>query len=258
MLAVLAAAGAAALLVSPTARPPAPGPGGVGRRRVTGGALLVAPVLVATAVLPVRRVVLVAVLAAAVAALAHLRRRQRRHRAVAEVRLRVLEVCEELAAELAAGRTPDEALDRAAGGWVPLAPVARAQRLSGDVPAALRAVASRPGAADLAPVAAAWHVAHRTGEGLADAVGRVATELRARRSLRRVVDGELASARATARLVAALPVAALLMGSGAGGSPWAFLLDTPVGLGCLAAGLALALAGLTWIEAIASGIEAEA
>ncbi len=259
LVALLAAAGAAALLVAP-ARALVGGPARVARRSWLWmpAAAAVLLVVVWTALVPVRRVALVGVLLAAGAGLARLRGRRRHRSSIAATRLRVLEVCEELSAELAAGRTAEEALGRAAAGWPPLEPAARAQRLSGDVPAALRAVAAGPGAGDLVPVAAAWHVAHRTGEGLADAVGRVAVELRARRSLRRVVDGELASARATSRLVAALPAGALLLGSGAGGSPWRFLLDTPAGVACLAAGIGLALAGLAWIEAIAAGIEAGA
>jgi tight adherence protein B len=163
----------------------------------------------------------------------------------------VLQVCDLVAAELMAGRPPDAALAEAAELWPGLRPVADAARLGGDVPAALRLLADTPGASGLRLLAGAWAVSHRTGSGLAESARRVADAVRRDRATRRVVIGELSSARATSRLVAGLPLLALLMGSGAGADPWTFLLGTPMGLACLSAGLAIGFAGLWWIELIA-------
>jgi tight adherence protein B len=182
-----------------------------------------------------------------------LRRRERR--AADAARLRVLETCGQLAAELASGQPPAAALAQAADDWAELRPVAEAFRVGADVPAALRTLARRPGLDDLRLLAAAWQIAHRTGQGLAEAVERVARQLVAARATRRVVDGELASARATARLVALLPVAALAMGTGVGGEPVRFLLRSPPGWLCLALGLTFGLGGLAWIEALARDVD---
>lgn len=249
MVAAAAAAGLAAALL------PAPLP--VARR-------------VARPVLPVLAVIALAVpaflapplvvgacvvgMAACVGGAALWRRRAARL-AAARTSAILIDVCEQLAAELAAGQPSGWALDRAAAQWPLLGPVAEAARMGADVPEALRRAARSPGAEGLRWVAAAWQVAHRTGQGLAGAVDRVALDLRAQQATRRVVEGELASARATAKLVALLPVAALAMGSGVGGDPWAFLFGTPLGLGCLAAGLFLGWLGLWWIEAIARQVE---
>jgi tight adherence protein B len=175
-------------------------------------------------------------------------------RAQVATRERVLETCELLAAELAAGQPPAAALAQAAEAWPEFAPVAQTSQYGGDVAAALRRVAATPGAAGLTLVAAAWQVAHRTGHGLADALNRVAASLREARATDRVVRGELASARATARLVGALPVLALAIGTGSGGDPVGFLFGTPIGLACLAGGLALLLAGVAWIDRIAADV----
>lgn len=233
-------------------RGPAPGPG---HSASAGSVVLAAGFL---AVLVVDRPtlgVLAAVAGGGVAGMSALLRQRARRRAATRVSGLVLESCELIAAELGAGLPPGRCLDRAARVWPPLAAVAEAFRMGADVPGAFRQVAELPGAVDLRLVGAAWQVAHRTGQGLADTVQAVAADLRAAAASRRVVEGELASARATARLVGGLPLLALAMGSGAGGDPWGFLLGTPLGLGCLAGGLALGLAGLAWIESIARDVE---
>jgi len=168
---------------------------------------------------------------------------------------RLAEVCDLLAAELSAGRTAEAALHEAASAWPELRSVADTCRLGGDVPTALRDVARLPGADGLRLLAAAWQVSQRLGAGLAGSTRRVADAVRRDQATRRVVAGELASARATARLVAGLPLVALLMGSGAGGDPWSFLLRAPPGWVCLAGGLGLGFAGLWWIEALAREVD---
>lgn len=183
-------------------------------------------------------------------------RRRRRRQVATSARARVLETCELLAAELGAGQPPGRALWRSARAWPSLLPVAQTHDLGGDVPTALRELASEAGLQDLRLVAAAWTVAHRTGGGLADAVQRCAESIRAAQSTRLLVAGELASARSTARVVAGLPVLALLMGAGTGGDPLGFLLGHPLGLACLIAGLTFGFAGLWWIEAIADDVDA--
>ena len=244
-------AGCAALAVVLLVRPP-PLIAGPVRRPARGVLPLAAGCVLVTALAAPTLGALVLTSALAAAAAAALVRRQRARKVATATASRVLETCEAMASELAAGLPPGDCLDRAAGSWSPLAPVAEAFRVGADVPAAMRVVASElDGADDLRIVAAAWQVAHRTGEGLAATVDRVAASLRADAGTRRVVAGELASARATARLIAALPVLALMMGSGAGGNPWGFLLGTPPGLACLALGLAFGLGGLWWIETIA-------
>lgn len=166
----------------------------------------------------------------------------------------VLAACEGMASDLSAGQPPRAALRRAATTWAELEPVAIAAELDADVPEALRRLATAPGADQLRTVAAAWQVAHRSGTGLAAALNRVATMLAEEQRTHRLVATELAAARATARMMAALPALVLLLGAGIGGDPVAFLTGTPVGWGCLAAGLALTQAGLLWLERIADGV----
>lgn len=175
-----------------------------------------------------------------------------RRRATVRREERVLEVCEALAGELRSGQPPTVALHSCAAVWPEFGPVAAAARLDVDVPDALRKLGERPGAGGLRLVASAWHVSQTSGAALTVALTRVAESARQQQATRRIVASELASTQATARLVAGLPVVALLMGSGSGGDPWRFLLSHPVGLTCLAGGLVLIFLGLSWIERLAS------
>lgn len=253
-LAALLAATAVAFL--PAGRPsltrvlPAAAP----RRRVPTGWVLLLPVPVAVALLDLTTALLVSIVAGAGLGVRRLVGAAR-IRGEAEVRsAKVLEACESIAGDLAAGRPPGAALTHAAEVWPELAPAATAEALGADVPAALHALARLPGAQGLRVVAASWRVSAHAGAGLAVALTEVAGSLRADRASRLVVASELASARATARMLAVLPVVVLLMGSGAGGDPWGFLLGTVPGLLCLAAGTTLALLGVAWMERIARGV----
>lgn len=256
-LAVVLAAGAAALL-SP-GRPDRRLVGG-GQRRWTppGGwpplvGWLVLPGCSASLALLVdgRRLVLALIGMGAAAGAVSLAARGRRLKQADARAAKVVEVCEALVGELRAGQPLLTALERCQEVWPDFGIVVSAARLGADVPTALRRAASRPGAGGLVDVAAAWQVSEGSGSGLALAVGQVATSAREAQTTRRLIRSELASAQATARVVAALPLAALTMSAGIGADPWHFLLATPIGLGCLGGGLALAYAGLIWIDRIA-------
>jgi tight adherence protein B len=182
--------------------------------------------------------------------------RGRRRRALDRRRAAVVELGEVLVGELRAGQPVVRALERGQEEWPAFAPVAGAARLGADVPGALRHLAAEPGAEGLREVAAAWQVSERSGAPLASALAQVVESARARQSTAGLVRAELASAQATARLVAALPVATLAMSSGIGADPWGFLLHHPAGVTCLAMGAALVLAGLWWIDRIAAGVTA--
>lgn len=251
----LLAAVAGVLLVPPRARPPSAVP--EGGRPVPRPALAAAALLVTAAVwswLQVRQFVLAALLALVVLGILRLAQRRRAAQAAERRSERVLDACDAIASDLAAGQPPLTSLDRAAQEWSELAPVAVAGRMGADVPAALREVARRPGAGQLRTVAATWQVAHETGAGLAATLYQAAAAIRADRRTARLVGSELAAAHATARMLAVLPVGVLMLGAGIGGDPVGFLVDTTPGLVCLALGLALSFAGLLWLERIADRV----
>jgi tight adherence protein B len=177
-----------------------------------------------------------------------------RRRGAARRRRAVMEVCESLAAELRAGLPPIVALEQTAEVMPELAPAVAAARLGGDVPVVLRELARRPGAEALRSVAAGWEIAQRTGGTLAAVLERVVGGIRDDESARREVESALGPPRATARLLAMLPLGGIGLGTSMGAAPLHVLLETPYGLACLALGISLALLGLLWVERLADAV----
>ena len=174
-------------------------------------------------------------------------------------RTRAVEACATLAAELRAGRTPAEALGAAqsvatGGSRAALAAAGAAAAAGADVPSAMLAHLS--GAHTRAPatavpellraLAACWSVCSAAGSGLAAAVERLEEGVRAAEAQRRAVEAELAGPRATAGLLALLPLAGLLLASGLGADPLRVLLHTPAGVVCLLVGVGLDALGVLW------------
>lgn len=158
------------------------------------------------------------------------------------------EACEILATELRAGRSAEQAVTTAAVACDDLARAVRALHLGGDVVASLGQIQDAPAATGLA---SAWATAHASGAGLAGVVERVTDELTAQLELRREIDGQLAAPRATARLLALLPLGGMALGVFLGVDPLRMLLSTTVGLCCLLIGSVLALAGVMWVDRLA-------
>ncbi|MBK6016927.1 type II secretion system F family protein [Streptomyces sp. MBT53] len=172
----------------------------------------------------------------------------------------VIALCSALAGEVRAGRQPGEALLRAAldseGLGEAQAAVLAAARFGGDVPGALTSAARQPGADGLLGLAACWRVAVDQGAGLAAGLDRLEGALRADRDQRADLRAQLAGARATAVMLAGLPVLGLLLGAAMGADPLRVLLHSGAGLGCLVVGGLLEGLGMWWALRIVGGVEA--
>lgn len=95
-------------------------------------------------------------------------------------------------------------------------------------------------------LSAAVRLSARTGCSLADVVAAVDDDLRARRRHQQELRSATAAPRASAMLLAGLPLLGIAMGSGIGADPWHVLTATGTGQALLVAGVALELAGLAW------------
>lgn len=172
----------------------------------------------------------------------------------------IVELCSTLAAELRAGRPPLAALQLATDaldqtGRQLLRGVVTTAERGGDVPGAMRTIAARPGCRGMAWLAACWQVGVESGAGLAKAIERLAAALRAEERNRHEVRAQLAAPRATAKLLAALPVIGIVMSTGLGQHPVQFLVGSPYGIACLIAGIGIDVLGVVWTSRLARAAE---
>lgn len=182
----------------------------------------------------------------------------RRRREVARQRTAVIELCDGIAVELAAGRPPDTALIHAAEvlpGVPGLTAVIDAARAGDDVPAALTRASTPEGCDGLRLLAGCWQIGVDRGGMLASVIEGLSDALRDQQSHREDIALQLAGPRATARLLAVLPVLGLGMAAALGARPLSFLFGTLPGAVCLVLGLGLDALGVWWTARLAAAAE---
>lgn len=174
-----------------------------------------------------------------------------RSRAALMAQVEVAHACQVLSSHLRVGQVPTEALAVASADCPVLLRALQVHAVGGDVTAVWRSQGRAPGHGGLLELARAWQVSVQTGAPLSATLEQVAASMSAEESLRAVVAGELASPRATSKVMAALPACGIGMGYLLGGDPLQWLLGGPAGWACLIGGLLLAGAGVVWIELLA-------
>jgi tight adherence protein B len=193
-----------------------------------------------------------------------------RRRLESQWRTGVIALCDGVGAELAAGRAQETALAQAITALEPemtavlLAEWAGSGGVGPDgvpldgagVPEMLERVAGRPGAQGLRLLAACWRIGAEHGGTFASVVDGLAAALRDEEAHRAEVMAQLAGPRATARLLAVLPVLGLAMGGSLGAHPLPFLFGTLPGLACLILGAGLDALGLWWTRRLVVAAEA--
>lgn len=220
------------------------------------GAVATLPVVVLVAMWVGVGVVLAAGCAAG-AVLVQVRARRRVRRGVAAM-AGLAEALRAMAGDLRAGAHPATAAESAAQEAGPdIAPIFRAiavsVRLGGEPEAGL---AELPAGAVPLPVGllervtTAWSLARRHGLALADIVDAVHRDVATRARLAGALDARMAGPRASALILAGLPVLGVLLGEAMGAEPLAVLLTTTPGQALLAVGAALLLGGVAWTSAI--------
>lgn len=256
-IAVAASLMALALLVFPSS----PKRRLTARRQVVVGARGIACLVAGAAVVAVITLPLTTILAAAtVTATVSLRYRRRRQLRRATEEGRTLEAAlDVLVGELRVGAHPVQAFDVAAAETVgavarSLRAVAARARLGADVTAGLRVAAdssSQP--AHWQRLAVCWQLASDHGLGIATLMRTAQRDIVERQRFSSKIDSGMAGARATAAILAGLPVLGVLLGQLIGARPLGFLLSGHAGGWLLVVGSVLTCGGLLWSDRIIQG-----
>ena len=122
-------------------------------------------------------------------------------------------------------------------------------RLGGSAAEGLR-VPDAAISGELSRIADAWHVAEHHGLALADLVATARADLTSRMRFRDRTVAALAGARATAAVLAGLPLLGLALGQLLGAAPLHVLFGHGIGAMVLPLGTGLLCAGLLWTDAI--------
>lgn len=155
--------------------------------------------------------------------------------------------------ELRAGAYPAAAAEGAAldapkpAGDV-LRAVAATARMGGDVERTLREL--RQPSLDTERLARAWRVSAKHGVALADVLDATRRDLEEQSAFARQVNARMAGPRASAAVLAGLPVLGLLLGEASGARPLHVLTGTAAGQVLLVLGAVFLAAGLWWTRRI--------
>jgi len=225
----------------------------VPRRVPVAMPLLAAGAAVSAAIVPTT----VVLAAATVGVTLLLRRRRRTAQRRVEQEWRALEgALDVLVGELRAGAHPVAAFHAASaetGGAVGVSFQAVASRavLGADVPAGLRAVAAT--SATPAPwerLALCWELGQTHGLAMATLMRAAQADIVERTRFAARVNAGMAGARATAAVLAGLPLAGVALGELIGARPMKFLVSGGPGGWLLLIGVTLACVGLAWSDRI--------
>lgn len=224
-----------------------------GGRRWVGGIPAGCSAVAAAVLLPLTTVLAITVLGAT----ATVRRRRHRRSRRATDEGRTLETAlDVLVGELRVGAHPVRAFDVAADetdGAVAasLRAVAARARLGADVAAGLRSAAGSSALpAHWERLAACWQLASNHGLAIATLMRAAQRDIVERQRFTARVASGLAGARATAAILAGLPVLGVLLGQLIGARPLSFLLSGRAGGWLLVVGSTLACLGLLWSDRI--------